>query len=169
MQGGPLMHVIAAKAVALKEASTPEFKKYQEQVAKNAKALCQAVSDKGFYIVSGGTDNHLFLVDLSKNEMTKDTDGLTAQNALEKAGMTVSRTTVPGETRKPYYGSGVRIGSPTVTTRGMKEKEMQLIGEYLSETLLHVNDEKILNSIREKVENLCREFPLYNKGDSKSN
>ncbi|NPV01441.1 MAG: serine hydroxymethyltransferase [Brevinematales bacterium] len=163
MQGGPLMHVIAAKAVALKEASTPEFKKYQEQVAKNAKVLCQTVSDKGFYIVSGGTDNHLFLVDLSKNELTKDTDGLTAQNALEKAGMTVSRTTIPGETRKPYYGSGVRIGSPTVTTRGMKEKEMQLIGEFLSEALLHVNDEKILNSIREKVENLCREFPLYNK------
>jgi glycine hydroxymethyltransferase len=163
MQGGPLMHVIAAKAVALKEAATPGFKKYQEQVAKNAKALCKTVAEKGFYIVSGGTDNHLFLVDLSKNEQTKDTDGLTAQNALEKAGMTVSRTTIPGETRKPYYGSGVRIGSPTVTTRGMKEKEMQLVGEYISDALLHANDEKILNSIREKVENLCREFPLYNK------
>ncbi|OHD53384.1 MAG: serine hydroxymethyltransferase [Spirochaetes bacterium GWF1_51_8] len=163
MQGGPLMHVIAAKAVALKEAAAPEFKTYQQQVVKNSKALCKAVAGHGFFIVSGGTDNHLFLVDLSKNAKTKDVDGYLAQKSLEKAGVTVSRTTVPGETRKPYYGSGVRIGTPTVTTRGMKEKEMAIIGEYVAEALFNVNDEKILNSIREKVENLCRDFPLYNK------
>ena len=159
IQGGPLEHIIAAKAVALKEAMSDEFKVYQKQVVKNAKALCQALIDRGFKIVSGGTDNHLFLLDLSDREIT----GYDAQHLLEKANITVNKNTVPGEKRKPTVTSGIRIGSPTITTRGMKEKQMDMIGEYISELLNNPNDEKKLNSIKEKVENLCKEFPLYGK------
>jgi glycine hydroxymethyltransferase len=161
-QGGPLVHVIAAKAVAFKEALMPEFKEYQARIVKNASCMASRLVEKGFKIISGGTDNHLFLLDLTGMEETKDIDGLQAQNALEASGITLSRTTVPGEKRKPYYGSGVRIGTPAVTTRGMKEKEMELIADFIAEVLLNINDEKIFNSVRKKVENLCREFPLYN-------
>ena len=127
MQGGPLMHVIAAKAVALKEALSPEFKSYQQQIVKNAQALAQALMSQGFRLTSGGTDNHLMLVDLRKSELT----GKVAQEALDKARITVNKNAVPFDTRSPFVTSGIRLGTPAVTTRGMKEKEMEQIGDFI--------------------------------------
>ncbi len=158
IQGGPLMHVIAAKAVAFKEALSPEFKTYQQQILNNAKALAKDFMENGFKVVSGGTDNHMFLLDL----IDKDVTGKDAQNTLDSVNITVNKNTVPGETKSPFVTSGIRIGSPTVTTRGMKENEMLVISSLVRETLANMNDEKTLNSIREKVENLCRKYPLYN-------
>ena len=157
LQGGPLMHVIAAKAVALKEASTPEFKLYQEQIVKNAKAMANALMDKGFRLVSGGTDNHLMLVDLRQSELT----GKVAQETLDKARITVNKNTVPFETRSPFVTSGIRIGTPAVTTRGMKEKEMATIAEFISRALNHVGNESVLKSVADNVRELCRKFPVY--------
>jgi len=157
IQGGPLMHVIAAKAVALKEALTPEFKLYQQQIVKNAKALAAALHGKGFRLVSGGTDNHLMLVDLRESELT----GKVAQETLDKARITVNKNTVPFETRPPFVTSGVRIGTPAVTTRGMKEKEMATIAELIARALSHVGDEGALKSIADDVRELCKKFPVY--------
>ncbi len=156
-QGGPLMHVIAAKAVALKEALTPEFKDYQRQIVKNAKALAAALIKKGFKLISGGTDNHLMLMDLRQSELT----GKVAQETLDKARITVNRNTVPFETRSPFVTSGIRIGTPAVTTRGMKEKEMETIAEFISRALGNVSEEAILRSIGDDVRELCRKFPIY--------
>ncbi len=156
-QGGPLMHVIAAKAVALKEALSPEFKLYQQQIVRNAKALGGALAKEGFRLVSGGTDNHLMLVDLRQSELT----GKVAQEALDKARITVNKNTVPFETRSPFVTSGIRIGTPAVTTRGMKESEMASIAGFISRALNHVGDEKVLQSIGEEVRELCRKFPVY--------
>ena len=157
LQGGPLMHVIAAKAVAFKEALSPEFKVYQQQIVKNAKALAGALMGKGFRLTSGGTDNHLMLVDLRQSELT----GRVAQESLDKARITVNKNTVPFETRSPFVTSGVRIGTPVVTTRGMKEKEMETIAGFISNALNHVGDERVLKSIGDDVRDLCRKFPLY--------
>ena len=157
LQGGPLMHVIAAKAVALKEALTPEFKLYQQQIVKNAKTLAGALMDKGFRLISGGTDNHLMLVDLRQSELT----GKVAQETLDKARITVNRNTVPFETRSPFVTSGIRIGTPAVTTRGMKEKEMATIADFISRALNHVGDTGALSSIAEDVRELCKKFPVY--------
>lgn len=156
-QGGPLMHVIAAKAVALKEALTPEFRLYQQQIVKNAKALATALMNKGFRLVSGGTDNHLMLVDLRQSEIT----GKVAQETLDKARITVNRNTVPFETRSPFVTSGIRIGTPAVTTRGMKEKEMSSIAEFIARALNHVGDESALQSVANDVRELCKKFPVY--------
>jgi glycine hydroxymethyltransferase len=156
-QGGPLMHVIAAKAVALKEALTPEFRLYQQQIVKNAKALATALMNKGFRLVSGGTDNHLMLVDLRQSEIT----GKVAQETLDKARITVNRNTVPFETRSPFVTSGIRIGTPAVTTRGMKEKEMSSIAEFIARALNHVGDESALESVANDVRELCKKFPVY--------
>ena len=157
LQGGPLMHVIAAKAVALKEALSPDFKSYQQQIVKNAQALAQALMSQGFRLISGGTDNHLMLVDLRKSELT----GKVAQEALDKARITVNKNAVPFDTRSPFVTSGIRLGTPAVTTRGMKEKEMEQIGDFIVRALNHVADEQALQTVGGKVGELCRKFPVY--------
>ena len=157
MQGGPLMHVIAAKAVALKEALSPEFKIYQQQIVKNAQTLAKALMRAGFRLTSDGTDNHLMLVDLRKSELT----GKVAQETLDKARITVNRNAVPFDTRSPFVTSGVRIGTPAVTTRGMKEAEMDLIGDLISRALNHVGDDAALQGIAGEVGSLCKKFPVY--------
>jgi glycine hydroxymethyltransferase len=159
MQGGPLMHVIAAKAVALKEALSPDFKSYQQQIVKNARALAQALMSQGFRLTSGGTDNHLMLVDLRKSELT----GKVAQEALDRARITVNKNAVPFDTRSPFVTSGIRLGTPAVTTRGMKEKEMEQIGDFIVRALSHVADEQALQTVAGKVGELCRKFPVYPK------
>jgi glycine hydroxymethyltransferase len=157
MQGGPLMHVIAAKAVALKEALSPEFKIYQQQIVKNARALSQALMTAGFRLTSEGTDNHLMLVDLRKSELT----GKVAQETLDKARITVNRNAVPFDTRSPFVTSGIRIGTPAVTSRGMKEKEMASIGGFIARALAHGSDEAALKAVAGEVGELCQKFPVY--------
>jgi glycine hydroxymethyltransferase len=156
-QGGPLMHVIAAKAVALKEALSPEFKTYQQQIVKNAQSLARVLMARGFRLTSGGTDNHLMLVDLRQSELT----GKVAQETLDKARITVNKNAVPFDTRSPFVTSGIRIGTPAVTTRGMKEKEMELIGNFIVGAMNHVGDERALRSIADEVGELCKKFPVY--------
>ena len=157
IQGGPLMHVIAAKAVAFKEALSREFVSYQKQVVANAKHLAQFLINHGIKIVSGGTDTHLMLVDLRPQDIT----GKDAEEALEKAGITVNKNTIPFETRSPFVTSGVRIGTPALTTRGMKEKEMEQIGGMIIETLGRIGDDNFHKEIRQKVHDLCDQFPLH--------
>jgi glycine hydroxymethyltransferase len=157
MQGGPLMHVIAAKAVALKEALGPEFKSYQRQIVKNAKTLAQTLMNAGFRLTSDGTDNHLMLIDLRKSEIT----GKVAQETLDKARITVNKNGVPFDTRSPFVTSGVRIGTPAVTSRGMKEAEMKSIGGFISRALGSVGNDKVLQEIANEVAGLCKKFPVY--------
>jgi len=157
MQGGPLMHVIAAKAVALKEALSPEFKVYQQQIVKKAQALAKGLMNKGFRLTSDGTDNHLMLVDLRKSELT----GKVAQESLDKARITVNRNAVPFDTRSPFVTSGIRIGTPAVTTRAMQENEMTAIADFISRALSHVNDDSVLSAIGDEVRELCKKFPVY--------
>lgn len=158
IQGGPLMHVIAAKAVAFGENLKDDFKTYAQQVIKNAQALAKIFLEKDFNLVSGGTDNHLILVDLTnKGELT----GKDAENALGRAGITVNKNTVPGEKRSPFVTSGIRVGTPALTTRGMTENEMNLIGNWMIEVLEDPNNEDLTNRIRNQVKELCERFPLY--------
>jgi len=157
IQGGPLMHIIAAKAIAFKEAMSVEFKEYQSQVLKNAKTLAQSLQKGGLDIVSGGTDTHLVLLNLTNKDIT----GKEAEAKLGQAKITVNKNTVPFETRSPFVTSGIRIGTPAVTTRGMKEKEMTLIADLILEVLNNINSEILINSVAKKVEDLCAEFPLY--------
>ncbi|MEK6725449.1 MAG: serine hydroxymethyltransferase [Deltaproteobacteria bacterium] len=157
IQGGPLMHVIAAKAVAFKEALTPEFRKYQEQLAKNAKALAQELIDKGYRIVSGGTDNHLMLVDLTSKGIT----GKEAEEALDKAGITVNKNGIPFDHRPPQVTSGIRLGTAIVSTRGMKEAEMHEIANLIDRVLSNPADEMNLFSVKPDVKALCERFPFY--------
>ncbi|MCH8313570.1 MAG: serine hydroxymethyltransferase [Nitrospinae bacterium] len=156
IQGGPLMHVIAAKAVAFKEALNEDFIAYQKQVVANAKFLANHLSQNGFKIVSGGTDTHLLLVDLRPQDIT----GKSAEEALELAGITVNKNTVPFETRSPFVTSGIRIGTPALTTRGMKEKEMALIGDMILQTLERIEDKDFHQQTLQKVRELCEQFPL---------
>ena len=157
MQGGPLMHVIAAKAVALKEALSPEFKIYQRQIVNNAQALAQGLIGNGFRLTSDGTDNHLMLVDLRKSELT----GKVAQETLDKARITVNKNGIPFDTRSPFVTSGIRIGTPAVTTRGMKEKEMAMIADLIARALGSVGDEAKLRAVADDVGELCKKFPVY--------
>jgi glycine hydroxymethyltransferase len=157
MQGGPLMHVIAAKAVALKEALSPAFRVYQRQIVQNAQALSGALMKRGFRLTSNGTDNHLMLVDLRRSEVT----GKVAQETLEQARITVNRNAVPFDTRSPFVTSGIRIGTPAVTSRGMKENEMAVIGDWIGRALRHVGDDAALRTIAAEVTALCKEFPVY--------
>jgi glycine hydroxymethyltransferase len=157
IQGGPLMHVIAAKAVAFREALMPEFKIYQEQIVKNARALADELLIRGFRLVSGGTDNHLMLVDLSNTELT----GKIAEEALDKAGITVNKNTVPFETRSPFITSGFRIGTPAATTHGLKEPEMREVAGFIAEVLANVSDENKLAEIKMRVQSMMKRFPLY--------
>ncbi len=157
IQGGPLVHIIAAKAVAFKEAAAPEFKAYAAQVVANAKVLGRELAQKGWRIVSGGTDNHLLLVDVFSQGIT----GKEAEAALEKAGMTVNKNTIPFDTQKPFTASGVRVGTPAITTRGMKEEEMVQIAGWMDRALKGRADEGTLEAIRAEVEFMCARFPLY--------
>jgi glycine hydroxymethyltransferase len=158
-QGGPLEHVIAAKAVAFKEALEPSFKTYSQQVVANARTLAAAFMAKQFNVVSGGTDNHLMLLDLRNK--SENLTGKVAETALDKAGITVNKNTVPNETRSPFVTSGLRVGTPAVTTRGMKEREMKRIAGYIDRVLEAPEDEGVLRAVRSEVRELANEFPLY--------
>ena len=158
-QGGPLMHVIAAKAVAFKEALAPEFKVYQQQIIVNAKALADGLMRRGFRLVSGGTDNHLMLLDLRDTELT----GKVAQETLDRARITVNKNAIPFDQRSPFVTSGVRIGTPAVTSRGMKEKEMDMIADLISRALQKIGDTSALASIGNEVRDLCSQFPIYKR------
>lgn len=156
-QGGPFMHVIAAKAIAFAEAQTAEFVEYQKQVIKNAQTLAFALQKKGFHIISGGTDNHLFIVDVR----SKQINGLQAQEALQKIGITASKSCIPFDPEKPWVTSGIRLGTPAVTTRGMKQEEMQELAGYIDQALTNYMNEGLLNQLKIKVSLLCKLFPIY--------
>ncbi|MDD1671821.1 MAG: serine hydroxymethyltransferase [Methanomicrobiales archaeon] len=157
MQGGPLMHTIAAKAVCFKEALRPSFQEYNRQIVKNARRLAATLMDRGLRLVSGGTDNHLMLIDLSDRGAT----GLEAETALGKAGITVNKNTIPRESRSPFVTSGLRIGTPAITTRGMKEGEMEQIGELIAVVLQDLHDEGTIRRVRGEVAVLASRFPIY--------
>ena len=157
IQGGPLMHIIAAKAVAFKEALSPEFKEYQKQVVKNAKAMADALVKGGLRIVSGGTDNHLMLVDLRPKGVT----GKLAEESLEKAGITCNKNAIPNDPEKPFVTSGVRLGTPAITARGMKEDEAVKIAEMIIKVLENVNDDEKIAEVKNEVLKLTEKFPLY--------
>ena len=156
-QGGPLVHIIAAKAVCLKEAMEPGFKEYQKQVALNAKAMAGAVAKHGFRLVSGGTDNHLFLIEVHPRGIT----GGEAEKALDRAGITVNKNAIPFDPLPPMKAGGIRLGSPSVTTRGMREPEMELIGNWIAEVLSHIGDTAVEQRVRKQVAELAARFPIY--------
>jgi glycine hydroxymethyltransferase len=157
MQGGPLMHTIAAKAVCLKEALQPSFKEYNRQIVKNAQKIADVLMDAGLRLVSGGTDNHLILIDLTNRGIT----GLEAEIALGKAGITVNKNTIPRESRSPFVTSGLRIGTPAVTTRGMKIGEMEQIGTLIAQVLKDIHDETVIRKVKDEVVSLASRFPIY--------
>lgn len=157
IQGGPLEHVIAGKAVAFGEALRPEFKTYSQNVINNAKALADEMLSQGFELVTGGTDNHLILVDLSNREIT----GKVAENSLDEAGITVNKNTVPNEKRSPFVTSGVRIGTPALTTRGMGVSEMKQIGKWIAQVLNNAEDTALKTKIHNEVKEMCKHFPIY--------
>jgi len=157
IQGGPFMHTIAAKSVCFKEAKEPGFKDYQKQVLSNAKILAKVLKERGFRLISGGTDNHLLLIDVFSKGMSGDK----AANLLEEAGIIVNKNSIPFDTRSPFSPSGIRLGTPAITTRGMKESEIKIIGEWVSEILLQPEDKILRKRIREKVKEICEKFPIY--------
>ena len=156
-QGGPLMHAIAGKAICFREALSPKFKEYQTQVLKNARKLARELQGRGYRIVSGGTDCHLMSVDLRAKNIT----GLDAEKALDKAGITVNKNTIPFDPQKPMVTSGVRLGTPAITTRGMKEKQITIVAGLIDEAITHAADDKALKGIKEQVKQLCSGFPMY--------
>ncbi|MBB2295507.1 MULTISPECIES: serine hydroxymethyltransferase [unclassified Escherichia] len=156
-QGGPLMHVIAGKAVALKEAMEPEFKTYQQQVAKNAKAMVEVFLERGYKVVSGGTDNHLFLVDLVDKNLT----GKEADAALGRANITVNKNSVPNDPKSPFVTSGIRVGTPAITRRGFKEAEAKELAGWMCDVLDSINDEAVIERIKGKVLDICTRYPVY--------
>jgi len=156
-QGGPLVHIVAAKAVCLKEAMQPEFKNYARQIVTNAKILAEVLRNEGFRLISGGTDTHLMLVDVFAKGML----GSEAEKALGEAGITVNKNAIPFDTNPPLKPSGVRIGTPALTTRGMKEKEMRQVGRWIAEALYHRNEPEALKRVRKEVFELAEAFPLY--------
>jgi glycine hydroxymethyltransferase len=164
MQGGPLVHIMAAKAICFREAMQPEFRDYAKQVVTNAKTLAQTLAAEGFRIISGGTDTHLMLVDV----FSKGMFGSEAEKSLGEAGITVNKNAIPFDTNPPLKPSGIRIGSPAVTTRGMKEPEMRQIGRWISDALHHRTDTAVLSRIRKEVLDLCEAFPLYAERRAKS-
>ena len=157
IQGGPLMHVIAAKAVAFKEALQPEFKTYQQQIVKNAAKLAECLMAKGFKLTSGGTDNHLMLINFTGTEIT----GKAAEEALDKAGITVNKNTVPFETRSPFVTSGIRVGTPACTSHGLKETEMEQVAGFIADAVANIGNDEALASIQKRVNELMKKFPLY--------
>jgi glycine hydroxymethyltransferase len=160
LQGGPLEHIIAAKAVAFLEAMQPEFKTYQQQVINNAQALANALTDNNFNLVSGGTDTHLMLMNLGTKE-SGGPSGKKMEEALDLAGITANKNTVPFDTRSPFVASGIRLGTPSVTTRGMKETEMKVIADFIRKVADNVKNEEILSGIKAEVRTLTSKFPLY--------
>jgi glycine hydroxymethyltransferase len=156
-QGGPLVHTIAAKAVCLKEAMEPSFKEYQKQVALNAKAMAAAIARRGFRIVTGGTDNHLFLVEVHPRAIT----GTDAEKALDRAGITVNKNSIPFDPLPPMKGGGIRLGSPSVTTRGLREPEMEQVGDWVVDVLEHIGDATVEQRVRKQVAELAARFPIY--------
>jgi glycine hydroxymethyltransferase len=157
MQGGPLMNTIAAKAVCFKEALRPSFREYNRQIVKNSQAMAEVLADEGLRLVSGGTDNHLILLDLTNLSLT----GLEAETALGKAHITVNKNTIPNESRSPFVTSGLRVGTPAVTTRGMKEEEMRRIGHFIARVLKNIKDESIIRKVGAEVHEMAKTFPLY--------
>jgi glycine hydroxymethyltransferase len=157
IQGGPLEHVIAAKAVSFGEVLRPEFKTYAQQVVTNAKVLADSLLSEGFELVTGGTENHLMLLDLSNRELT----GKLAETSLDEAGITVNKNTVPNEKRSPFVTSGIRIGTPALTTRGMKASEMKLIAKWISQVLNNPEDATVKARVHGEIKELCAQFPLY--------
>jgi len=157
IQGGPLMHIISAKAVAFAEALRPSFKVYAKQIVANAKTLASILTSKGYNIVSGGTDTHLILIDLTNKNIT----GKSAENCLEKAGITVNKNMVPFDKKSPFITSGIRVGTPAVTTRGMKEAQMEIIAEMIDSIIINYENEKKINNIKNQVKELCGDYPLY--------
>jgi glycine hydroxymethyltransferase len=157
MQGGPLMNTIAAKAVCFEEALRPSFKEYNRQIVKNAKELARTLAESGLRLVSGGTDNHLMLLDLTSQGIT----GLEAETALGNAGITVNKNTIPNETKSPFVTSGLRIGTPAVTSRGMKEAEMRRIGGWIATVLKDIRDEAVIKRVKGEVNAMAGKFPLY--------
>jgi glycine hydroxymethyltransferase len=157
IQGGPLMHVIAAKAVAFKEALQPSFKDYQGQIVKNAGVLAAEMANLGYHVVSGGTDNHLMLISFIEKNLT----GKAVEEAMEKAGITVNKNTVPFDPQKPFVTSGIRMGTPALTTRGMKEPEMKQIAALIDKVISNIGDDQIYAQVKQKVMELCQRFPLY--------
>jgi glycine hydroxymethyltransferase len=162
VQGGPLMHIIAAKAVCFKEAMEPGFVEYQQQIVSNARRLAEGLKTAGFRLVSGGTDNHLMLVDVFSKGLT----GKVAEAALGKAGITVNKNAIPFDQNPPMVASGIRVGTPAVTSRGMREAEMDHIADFIARVLAAPGDEGVASAVREKVETLCRKFPLYPESQS---
>ena len=159
IQGGPLEHIIAAKAVCFGEALKPEFKEYAEQIVKNSKALCQTLMDRGFNVVGGMTENHLFTLDLRDKGIT----GKDAANLLDQYGITVNKNTVPNDPQSPFVTSGLRIGTPAVTTRGFKEDDMIIVGNRIADIILHRDDEDVLNGCKVILNNLCKKYPIYSR------
>jgi len=157
IQGGPLMHIIAAKAVCFKEALTPEFKQYQQQIIKNAQALAKGLTARGFRLVSGGTDNHLMLVDLRAQNLT----GKIAEKALDEVGITVNKNTIPFDPQSPFVTSGIRLGSPALTSRGFKEEDMDVVAEVIYLALTALDDEAVKQKVRSLVAEVCQKYPLY--------
>jgi len=157
VQGGPLMHVIAAKAVGFLENLQPKFETYAKQIIKNAQALAKKLTSLGYYLISGGTDNHLMLIDLRNKNLT----GKAAQEALDPAGITVNKNGVPFDDKSPLITSGIRIGTPALTTRGMKEPEMEIVGELINEVLRNIGNMNVYGVVEERVKQLCSKFPLY--------
>lgn len=161
IQGGPLEHVIAGKAVAFGEALQPQFTTYIDQVLKNAKALAEGLLKEGFSLVTGGTDNHLILVDLAQSSGLSDLTGKVAEAALDESGITVNKNTIPNEKRSPFVTSGIRIGTPALTTRGMKESEMKQIAQWISLVLKNNANLDIKHQVKQQVQELCQSFPIY--------
>ena len=157
IQGGPLMHVISAKAVAFKEALEPSFKEYQIQIVKNAKALAGEMMHLGYHVISGGTDTHLMLISLVEKNLT----GKVVEDELGKAGITVNKNTIPFDPQKPFITSGIRIGTPALTTRGMKETEMKQVARLIDQVISNLNDNRVYTEVNEEVKALCQRFPLY--------
>ena len=157
IQGGPLMHIIAAKAVAFGEALKPEFSEYARQIVDNAKSMAEEFLSRGYHLVSGGTDTHLVLIDLTEKGIT----GKKAENTLEKVGITVNKNMVPFDQKSPFVTSGIRIGTPAVTTRGMKEDEMKTIVGLIDKVISSPDSEDLLSTVISEVLDLCRDFPLY--------
>jgi len=157
MQGGPLMHVIAAKAVAFNEDLQPSFKEYNDQIVKNAKKLASVLMENGLKLVTDGTDNHLMLIDLRKNNLT----GKEVEKMLGEAKITVNKNTIPYDPQKPFITSGIRVGVPAITTRGMKEKEMEEIGKMIAEIINSKGDLEVIKNVKMKVEEMVESFPLY--------
>jgi glycine hydroxymethyltransferase len=162
IQGGPLMHIIAAKAVAFKEAQTSAFRAYQADVVRNAARMAERLTENGVFLVSGGTDNHMMLADLTRFDIT----GKAAEHALEQAGITLNKNAIPFETRSPLVTSGVRIGTPAVTSRGMKTDEMTIIADLITAVLKAPSDPAVIGRVRDSVHDLCRRFPIYPEGAS---